>query len=118
MTLSPVSSASLSPAAPPNLFMVPVDGTTPPPQTAPVDPLVNAHGMHTRAKDGFRQPRILFDLLATTSPVVSPILKTYRGALSDPNWRTTLIEEYNAFMANATWDFISAPRNANITAGK
>lgn len=89
-----------------------------PPQAAPVDPPVNAHGMRTRAKDGFRQPWILFDLLATTPPAVSPIPKTYRGALSDPNWHAAMIEEYNALMANATWDLIPAPRNANIVTGK
>jgi hypothetical protein len=40
------------------------------------------------------------NLQATT---LSPILKTYRGALADPNWRDAMQEEFTALQANHTW---------------
>ena len=49
--------------------------------------------MRTRGKDGFWQPKTVFDLQATS---LSPTPKTYRGALSDPNWREAMIEEFSA----------------------
>jgi histone deacetylase 1/2 len=75
----------------------------------------NAHSMCTRGKDGFRQPKKVFDLQATT---LSPIPKTYRGALSDPNWREAMIEEFSALQANQTWNLVPPPPGVNIVSGK
>jgi hypothetical protein len=53
-------------------------------------PLVNQHGMTTRAKHGFRQPALLHTVL------LSPVPKTLRSALADPNWRAATEEEHAA----------------------
>jgi hypothetical protein len=86
-----------------------------PPGATPVSPIVNDHGMVTRGKHGFRQPRAIFDLHAT---VLSPIPKTYRSALADPNWRDAMLEELTALQANNTWDLVPPPRGTNIVTGK
>jgi hypothetical protein len=49
---------------------------------------------------------------------LSPILKTYRGALADPNWRDTMQEEFTALQANHTWDHVPPPPDINIVTGK
>jgi len=41
--------------------------------------VVNQHGMTTRAKSGFRQPALHH------AASLSPIPKTFRSALADPN---------------------------------
>jgi hypothetical protein len=58
--------------------------------SVPALPVVNCHGMHTRAKSGFHQPCL--NLQAMTA-AISPIPSTYRHALDDPlyvvRWRTS-----------------------------
>ena len=41
--------------------------------------------------------------------VLSRILKTYRGALVDPNQCDAMQEEFTAFQANHTWDLVPPP---------
>jgi histone deacetylase 1/2 len=48
---------------------------------------------------------------------LSPIPRTYRAALSDPNWRAAMEAEYSALLANNTWDLPRPPR-ANVVIGK
>jgi len=79
----------------------------------PVAPIVNNRSMATRGKHGFRQPSLLH---ASTTP--SPIPKTYRSALADPNWRAAMEEEFSALMSNNTWDLVPRPPGANIVTGK
>jgi hypothetical protein len=43
---------------------------------------------------------------------------TYRGTLTEPNWRDTMIEEYRALQANNTWDLVPRPSDGNIVTGK
>ena len=71
--------------------------------------------MLTRAKTGVVQPKVLFDL-HVEGP--SPLPKTYRGALKDPNWHAAMVIEYGALISNNTWDLVDPPRNANIVTGK
>ena len=80
-----------------------------------VPPVDNAHSIRTRGKDGFRQPKKVLDLQVSS---LSPIPKTYRGALSDPNWRDAMIEEFSALQANHTCDIVPPPRGVNIVSGK
>jgi hypothetical protein len=64
----------------------------PPPATSssapvgfvPALPVVNSHGMRTRAKSGFHQPRHNLHIEVTA---MSPVPSTYRRALDDPLWR-------------------------------
>jgi hypothetical protein len=74
--------------------------------------VINQHGMTTRAKAGYRLP-VLYHASS-----LSPVLKTFRIALADPNWRASMEEEYGALRANMTWDLVPRPPRANIVTGK
>jgi hypothetical protein len=80
--------------------------------TVAVPPVVNQHPMATQGKHGFRVP-VLF--IATS---LSPVLKTYRGGLADPAWRSAMLEEYDALLQNHTWDLVPRPCQANVVTGK
>jgi hypothetical protein len=69
--------------------------------------------MSTRGKSGFQQPRA-----ALHSEVLSPVPRSYRDALADPNWRKAMEEECAALYANQTWDLVQRPVQANIVTGK
>jgi hypothetical protein len=47
----------------------------------------------------FNNPGLFMNLQGT---VLSPIPKTYCGALADPNWRDAMQEEFTALQANHT----------------
>jgi len=68
--------------------------------------------MTTRAKTGFRIPSVYH------AAPLSPVPKTYRSALADPNWRTTMDEEHAALLQNHTWDLVTRPPRANVVTGK
>jgi hypothetical protein len=74
-----------------------------PPVVVPVTPVANTHRMTTMGKDGFRLPVTRMNLHAAT---LSPIPRTYRGAVADPNWRAAMIDEFEALKTNRTWDLI------------
>jgi hypothetical protein len=71
--------------------------------------------MVTRGKHGFRQPKEHLNLHAAT---LSPLPKTYRGALADPNWRDAMCEEFAALQANDTWSLVPRPAGTNVVTGK
>jgi hypothetical protein len=79
----------------------------------PAAPVNNLHGMRTRAKSGFRQPRLNLQAV-----VVSPIPTSYRRALDDPHWRHAMEDEYQALIDNHTWSLIPRPPNTNVVTGK
>lgn len=88
-------------------------GPSPLPKGAvPVPPVVNRHQMTTRGKHGF----CLLAVYHTES--LSPIPKTYRSALANPNWQATMKEECAALQANQTWDLVPRPPTANMVTGK
>ena len=66
----------------------------------PITPMVNQHGMTTRGKAGFR----VSAAFNATTP--SPVPKTYRIALADPNWCHAMQEEYDALLSNNTRDLV------------
>jgi len=68
--------------------------------------------MATRGKSGFRVPSTFH------AETLSPIPKTYRTALADPNWHRAMEEEYSALLANTTWDLVPRPSGANIVTSK
>jgi hypothetical protein len=80
-----------------------------------VPPTDNAHGMVTRGKHGFRQPKVSFGSHAAP---LSPVPKTFRSALADPNWRDAMTDEFSALLSNNTWDLVPRPPGANVVTGK
>jgi hypothetical protein len=75
--------------------------------------------MQTRAKQGYLMPRKLFNLTASTATsTLSPLPSSYRQALKDPNWRATMLNEFNALLRNDTWSLVSCPPGANVVTGK
>ena len=68
--------------------------------------------MTTRAKSGLRFPSIY------TTSLLSPIRRSYRGGLVDPNWRGAMQEEYDALLMNCTWDLVPRTSHCNIMSGK
>lgn len=50
--------------------------------------------------------------------MLSPLPKTYRGALADPNRRDAMTEKFTTLQANKTWDLVPLPTGANIIPGK
>ena len=68
--------------------------------------------MGTRSKSGFRLPT------AYRATSLSPVPKTIRSALVDPNWRAAMEEEQHALLQNNTWDLVPCPPRANIVDGK
>jgi len=68
--------------------------------------------MVTRAKHGFRVPSVIH------ASVLSPIPKTFRSALADPQWCAAMETEYAALVQNHTWDLVPRPPQANVVSGK
>ena len=68
--------------------------------------------MATRGKSGFRVPSTYH------AAPLSPIPKTFRSALADPNWRAAMEEEHAALMKNHTWELVPRPSQANVVTGK
>ena len=77
-----------------------------------VNPVTNQHGMVTRAKRGIRLPALYH------AAPLSPIPRTYRAALADPNWRAAMEAEYSALLSNNTWDLLPRPSQCNVVTGK
>ncbi|WVZ53344.1 LOW QUALITY PROTEIN: hypothetical protein U9M48_004304, partial [Paspalum notatum var. saurae] len=63
-----------------------------------ITPVINSHRMTTRAKLGFRQPALF------AAAPLTPVPKSFRSALADPNWRAAMEEEHAALLQNHTWD--------------
>ncbi|CAA7058613.1 unnamed protein product [Microthlaspi erraticum] len=67
--------------------------------------------MTTRAKAGIRKPKQIISLLTITK---SPIPKSYKLALSDPNWNPAMTVENDAMLKTRTWDLVPWPPKVNI----
>jgi hypothetical protein len=58
------------------------------------------------------------NLSVTHTVTLSPIPKSYRVTLKDPNWLTAMQAEYHALVENKTWSLIPRPNIANLVSGK
>ena len=77
-----------------------------------VQPTVNNHSMTTRAKAGHQFPSVY------NSTTLSPVPRSFRSALTDPNWRAAMEEEFSALLQNNTWELVPRPSQGNIVTGK
>lgn len=80
----------------------------PPLQTVPP----NNHPMATRAKTGVRKPNTKYLYASKITNNTEP--KTINQALRDEKWRQAAITEYNAQLANHSWDLVPPP-SPNVT---
>jgi hypothetical protein len=71
--------------------------------------------MYTRGKRGMSRP---VDRLNLHVDVLSPLPKSYRGALKDPQWHAAMVDEFTALQNNRTWDLVPRPPGSNIVSGK
>ncbi|XP_071708404.1 uncharacterized mitochondrial protein AtMg00810-like [Rutidosis leptorrhynchoides] len=62
--------------------------------------------MLTRAKTGIHKPISRLNLNVNTSP---DIPKSHIQALSDPNWKQAMLDEYNALIKNGSWVLVPRP---------
>nr|GEX96012.1 hypothetical protein [Tanacetum cinerariifolium] len=46
--------------------------------------------------------------------LVSPLLKSYRGAFNDSNWQNAMRDEYTTLINNKTWTLVPRPPDTNI----
>jgi hypothetical protein len=73
--------------------------------------------MTTRSKAGVFKPNPKYAMTAC-SPSLSPIPKSAREAMKDPNWRAAMQAEFDALLANKTWTLVSPPPHARVISGK
>ncbi|GJW59836.1 ribonuclease H-like domain-containing protein [Tanacetum coccineum] len=67
--------------------------------------------MVTHAQVGKIKPNPHFNFHTS---YISPLPKSHSIALSDPNRRVAMYDEYNALVKNNTWILVQKPRNANV----
>jgi hypothetical protein len=71
--------------------------------------------MRTHGKSGFRLP---VDQLNLQAALLSPLPKSFRAALNDPNRCPAMQVEFDALQTNNTWTLVPRPVGVNIVTGK
>ena len=76
--------------------------------------------MVTRAQAGIFKPNPRYaNLTATAVPAdASPLPRSVRSAVQDPNWLAAMQEEFAALVSNRTWELVPRPPRANLITGK
>ncbi|KAJ0836851.1 putative RNA-directed DNA polymerase [Helianthus annuus] len=93
---------------------VPTNHIPPPPHPHPIPQTSSTHSMQTRFKSGIHKPRQHLSLNTETSPSISPLPKSHLTALTDPNWKDAMVNEYKALLENNTWELVPRPSNAPV----
>ncbi|KAI3706128.1 hypothetical protein L1987_76386 [Smallanthus sonchifolius] len=84
------------------------------PNPHPPPPATSTHPMQTRSQSGIHKPRHPLSLNTETSPSISPLPKSHVTALTDSNWKLAMTNEYEALLANNTWELVPRPANAPV----
>ena len=50
--------------------------------------------------------------MSTTT--ISPLPKDPASAIRDPNWKNAMLDEFNALVANKTWELLPRPPDVNV----
>ncbi|GJZ38470.1 ribonuclease H-like domain-containing protein [Tanacetum coccineum] len=79
--------------------------------TQPINVPTRTHPMVTRSQLGIVKP---IDRLSLHTSSISPIPKNPSDALTDPNWRNAMFDEYNALIKNGTWILVPRPTGVNL----
>jgi len=80
-----------------------------------ITPVTNTHSMRTRGKAGIAQP---VDRLNLHAVPISPLPRSIRDALLDPNWCAAMQAEYDALLTNNTWSLVPWPPGLNLVTSK
>ncbi|GKA24365.1 ribonuclease H-like domain-containing protein [Tanacetum coccineum] len=67
--------------------------------------------MVTRAKADIFKPLEHMNCHVTTT---SPLPRSHVHALRDPNWKESMLDEYNALITNGTWVLVLRPAKVNV----
>ncbi|KAL6326660.1 hypothetical protein AAG906_010834 [Vitis piasezkii] len=97
--------------------LLPVSPSIPsPPISVP-----SLHPMTTRSKVGTIKPKLLPDHITYLSTCVSPsdqLPTTVSQVLKNPNWHTTMVEDYQALVRNNTWTLVPFHPSMNVIDSK
>jgi hypothetical protein len=77
--------------------------------------------MQTRSRAGIYKPNPKYALNSGPSSkptTISPVPKSVRAALQDPNWKSAMDAEFAALQRNRTWRLVDRPKGANVVTGK
>jgi len=56
--------------------------------------------------------------MAATATSISPVPRSVRQAVQDPNWYAAMKQEFDALQANKTWTLVPRPPSARVITGK
>ncbi|KAI3509252.1 hypothetical protein L1887_24388 [Cichorium endivia] len=99
-----------SSSEPPPVDPAPADQPAPY-HTPPPPPPPPSHHMTTRLRHDITKPISRLNLHVSAT---STIPKTHLDALRDPNWTIAMQDEFNALIANGTWELVPRPPGANV----
>lgn len=74
-----------------------------------------------RSHAGVFKPNPKYALVSAPSPVasaISPVPKSARAALKDPNWHNAMALEFEALQKNRTWRLVDHPPGSHIVTRK
>ncbi|PNY06260.1 hypothetical protein L195_g002723 [Trifolium pratense] len=66
----------------------------------------------TRSMHGITKPKRHFNLASSVTP--SPLPCNPKLALSDPNWKAAMADEFDALIKNKTWELVPRPPDVNV----
>lgn len=70
--------------------------------------------MQTRSHSGIFKTHVPRSLNIERTPSISPLPKSHLTSLADPNWKIAMSNEYEALLANNTWELVPRPKDAPI----
>jgi hypothetical protein len=80
---------------------------------------LHVHHMVTRSKTDSHVPNKKYAMLAASPSIpLSPLPKSMRATLVDPNWRAMMQSEFDVLTANRTWTLVPRPPSANVVTRK